>query len=299
MARRSWLCAAAAVWAISASGCTNLPDWALFGPLGGEPESRVPGGYYFSWRLSGDHRAGPLQVFDDGRSTWLQFSPDQALPAIFAREGQGDRLLHYRRHGPYVVLDGVRPLLVLRAGSLESRAERMAAAGSMQGAEAGMEPAAASPVVSNEPPTALAPSGSLAIASQAIAAPVEMPAGKQDALPSGSMIEAALPEPLPKRASRAPIFQVSPQDGNIRLALRRWAASSGWTFEAEHWAVDVDIPIVGSAVFSLEFDQAVQQLLASTELSDRPLQPCFYANKVLRVVPYAQNCDRSAPLEQA
>lgn len=96
-----------------------------------------------------------------------------------------------------------------------------------------------------------------------------------------------------------PAYRVSPQDGNIRLALGRWAASSGWTFEAEHWAVDVDIPIAGSAAFELEFDEAVQQLLASTELSDRPLQPCFYANKVLRVVPYAQSCDRSAPLERA
>jgi len=295
MARRSWLCAAAAVWAISVSGCTNLPDWALFGPLGGEPEPGVPGGYDFSWRLSGDHRAGPLQVFDDGRSTWLQFLPDQALPAIFAREERGDRLLHYRRHGPYVVLDGVWPLLVLRAGSLESRVERMAAPGPVHGADTGVALQAGSPAVPNE----LAASTTAASSEpSAIASPVDMPAGKQGAPRSGSMSEALL-EPLPKRASRAPLFQVSPQDGNIRLALRRWAASSGWTFEAEHWAVDVDIPIVGSAVFSLEFDQAVQQLLASTELSDRPLQPCFYANKVLRVVPYAQNCDRTAPPEQA
>jgi len=34
-------------------------------------------------------------------------------------------------------------------------------------------------------------------------------------------------------------------------------------------------------------------LLASTELGDRPLRPCFYSNKVVRVVPYAQVCDRT------
>lgn len=296
MARRSWLCAAAVVWAISVSGCTSLPDWALFGPSGGEPEPSVPGGYDFSWRLSGDHRAGPLQVFDDGHSTWLQFSPEQAVPAIFAREERGDRLLHYRHHGPYIVLDGVWPLLVLRAGSLESRIERLADQGATHGADAGAASVPAdSPAVSTEPSALTAAASSEA---SGIALPVETSVVRQEAPRSGSMSEAP-PGPLPLRASSASLFRVSPQDGNIRLALRRWAASSGWTFEAEHWAVDVDIPIVGSAVFSLEFDQAVQQLLASTELSDRPLQPCFYANRVLRVVPYAQNCDRSAPLEQA
>jgi hypothetical protein len=39
---------------------------------------------------------------------------------------------------------------------------------------------------------------------------------------------------------------------------------------------------------------AVRHLLAATELSERPLQPCFYSNQVLRVVPYAQACDRTA-----
>jgi hypothetical protein len=34
-------------------------------------------------------------------------------------------------------------------------------------------------------------------------------------------------------------------------------------------------------------------LIEATELSDRPLQPCFYANQVLRVVPLAEACDRT------
>jgi len=38
----------------------------------------------------------------------------------------------------------------------------------------------------------------------------------------------------------------------------------------------------------------VRALLAATELSERPVQPCFYANQVLRVVAYTQTCDRSA-----
>jgi len=82
------------------------------------------------------------------------------------------------------------------------------------------------------------------------------------------------------------------------MALSRWARTAGWTFEADHWAVDADIPIVGSATFHSGFELAVQDLVASTELADRPLQPCFYANRVLRIVPYAQSCDRTAALPE-
>src|SRR3546814_5795344 len=79
-----------------------------------------------------------------------------------------------------------------------------------------------------------------------------------------------------------PVYDVSPLDQNIRRALMRWADTAGWTFGAAHWTVDIDIPIVGSARFESGFKQAVQALLASTELGGSPLQACFYSNKVLR-----------------
>src|SRR5690606_17184447 len=92
----------------------------------------------------------------------------------------------------------------------------------------------------------------------------------------------------------APIghFAVSPADLTMRQALERWASQSSWTFSPEHWAVDVDIPVVGQASFHTDFKSAVRELLAATEMGDRPLQPCFYSNRVLRVVSYAQACDR-------
>ncbi len=92
---------------------------------------------------------------------------------------------------------------------------------------------------------------------------------------------------------------VSPDDKHLRAVLSRWAHTAGWTFEAEHWVVDADIPIVGSAHFESGFKLAVQDLVASTELADRPLQPCFYSNRVLRIVPYAQLCDRTANLSES
>jgi hypothetical protein len=90
-----------------------------------------------------------------------------------------------------------------------------------------------------------------------------------------------------------PFFSVSHNDLHLRQALTRWAGLSGWRFEPEHWAVDIDIPLSASAKFSDDFVASVQALLASTELSDRPLQPCFYSNQVLRIVPVAEPCDRT------
>jgi hypothetical protein len=93
-------------------------------------------------------------------------------------------------------------------------------------------------------------------------------------------------------------YDVSPADENLRVVLTRWARAAGWTFEPEHWAVDADIPVAGSARFNATFKVAVQRLVASTELADQPLQPCFYSNKVLRIVPYAQVCDRTKSLAE-
>ncbi|WP_262393781.1 toxin co-regulated pilus biosynthesis Q family protein, partial [Bordetella pertussis] len=80
----------------------------------------------------------------------------------------------------------------------------------------------------------------------------------------------------------------APPDLTLRAVLARWARAAGWTFEAEHWALDVDIPLAGKAELPGDFKTAVRALLAATELSERPAQPCFYANRVLRVVPLAQ-----------
>ena len=110
--------------------------------------------------------------------------------------------------------------------------------------------------------------------------------------PSLQIVASAQPAPVVSSVQQK-IFTVSPADAHLRQALTRWASLSGWRFEAEHWAVDIDIPLSASASFSDDFVTSVQTLVASTELSDRPLQPCFYANHVLRIVPIAEPCDRT------
>lgn len=94
-------------------------------------------------------------------------------------------------------------------------------------------------------------------------------------------------------APARPDFYIGVHDPNLREALHRWAAQAGWTFAPEHWDVDVDIAISGEAGFHGSFQDAVQDVLSSTELAERPLRPCFYSNQVLRVVSYTQSCDRS------
>lgn len=111
----------------------------------------------------------------------------------------------------------------------------------------------------------------------------------------------SMPTPLPAPVSFAlpPTagFAASRRDSTIRDVLVRWAAASGWAHDAEHWSVDKDHPVEGAAgpdVFGYEFKAAVRTLLASTENSDLPVQPCFYTNRVLRVIPRSASCDRAA-----
>ncbi|WP_406940453.1 TcpQ domain-containing protein, partial [Bordetella pertussis] len=61
-----------------------------------------------------------------------------------------------------------------------------------------------------------------------------------------------------------PRFRAAPPDLTLRAVLARWARAAGWTFEAEHWALDVDIPLAGKAELPGDFKTAVRALLAAT-----------------------------------
>ncbi|MCK4118399.1 TcpQ domain-containing protein [Ralstonia nicotianae] len=84
---------------------------------------------------------------------------------------------------------------------------------------------------------------------------------------------------------------MSPADGNYRLLVEAWAAKAGWTAAA--WELDQDVPLGGSATFAGDFKSATRQALAATELTDYVVKPCFYSNKVVRVVKNTTKCDIS------
>lgn len=264
-------------WALllSAGGCTALGDGIFGGPGAG-------GRYDFNWQLSGDAAVAPLQVFASDAQVWMQFGAGQEVPAIFAGTPQGDRLVAWRRQGPYVVVDGAWPALTMRGGRYVARAARVGASSYAFAPQPSVS--AAAPAAAVAPDASVASIASVApVATSAAAASVAAPS-----LPPGAAASA------PRAGASTSGFQAGPPEMTLRAVLAKWAQAAGWTFQSQHWAVEVDIPLAGSAEFGSDFKQAVRALLASTELTERPVQPCFYTNRVLRVVPYTQACDRSA-----
>ena len=208
----------------------------------------------FSWRLSGDRAVAPLQVFSDSTHTWLQWQTGQLLPAIFGLTEAGEQLVTYERRGPYAKLEGAWTRLVFRGAHQQAQARRVSSSAASQ-----LGTVTSSPSLSQPPPT-----------------PQSIPVSAETI-----------------KATAQPFYAVTGTDVNLRQTLARWSGLSGWRFQAEHWAVDVDIPLTATANFSDDFVGSVRALIEATELSDRPLQPCFYANQVLRVVPLAEACDRT------
>src|SRR3546814_12005512 len=88
-------------------GFAGMHDWPSFVRERLGAGNDVAGQFNFAWMLSGDRAVAPLQVFDDGRRTWLQFAARQPVPASFQHGTKGDRPLAYVQEGPSVVLSGV------------------------------------------------------------------------------------------------------------------------------------------------------------------------------------------------
>lgn len=89
----------------------------LFGvlPAVGADSARV-GAYDFSYLMSGDTRARPVQVFDDGRSTYFQFRAGEPVPAIFAARDGAPALVVPTLEGPYVRVPELHGRFVLQVG---------------------------------------------------------------------------------------------------------------------------------------------------------------------------------------
>ena len=142
-------------------------------------------------------------------------------------------------------------------------------------------PASASVASSTHPAAVVASSAPAAVVAPSAPVAVVAPAP----------VVVAPPKPF---VPAIPTWKVGPNDKTIREALKGWTRAAGWTFEPEHWAVPVDIPITAGATFSGDFKTAARQLIGTTELGATPLQPCFYTNRVVRVVPINEVCDPSS-----
>ncbi len=261
------------------ASCTTLPDW-LHTPGQGAAIDDEVAVFNFDWHLSGDPSVAPIQVFDNDRQTWLQFQPDQILPAVFEHTSRGERPLPFTRRGDYLVLDGVWQSLSFRGGNLSATASRQ---------QPDSKPSdSLNTVQESADPDVTAQSADL-----------DESVTKQSLAPSkpevSSEVQALTASSFERRPfSEKPSFDLSYDDATLRHALQRWAKQADWTFAPEHWSVDVDIPVSAQAEFGDHFKPAVQNLLAATSLGEYPVQPCFYSNRVLRVVAASRACDRGA-----
>jgi type IV secretion system protein VirB9 len=93
---------------------TALPEPALLANTATNP-----------YTLKGEATLRPLRVSDDGQKTYIEWRDDQALPAVFALNAQGEEetVDGYMRQG-VMVIDRVYPKLVFRIGKRSAEASR-------------------------------------------------------------------------------------------------------------------------------------------------------------------------------
>lgn len=104
----------------------------------------------------------------------------------------------------------------------------------------------------------------------------------------------AIPQADPEPVILKEIWKISPDDRTVRQALARWAGKAGWTFGPDQWEVNFDLPIQAPAEFeAASFQEATQALSQAVAMTESPIRPCFYGNRVLRVVPFTRSCNRS------
>ena len=90
------------------------------------PESVLPPGSATRlYLLKGEASLRPSRVSDDGAKTYIEWQDDQALPAVFAVNAQGEEetIDSYMRQG-VMVIDRVYPKLIFRIGKRSALASR-------------------------------------------------------------------------------------------------------------------------------------------------------------------------------
>lgn len=79
----------------------------------------------WEYRVTGNRAVRPSRIVDDGAKTFVEFHPDQALPAVFGigPTGGEEVVAGYMRDGVFVI-DRVYPALVFRIDQAQATAQR-------------------------------------------------------------------------------------------------------------------------------------------------------------------------------
>jgi hypothetical protein len=73
----------------------------------------------FEYMIQGEGKGRPLQVFDDGQRTYLQYRATEDIPAFISI--QSGQLLYPKQDGPYTVLAGLQRDFVAQTGATSIR----------------------------------------------------------------------------------------------------------------------------------------------------------------------------------
>ncbi|MGH6785518.1 MAG: TrbG/VirB9 family P-type conjugative transfer protein [Novosphingobium sp.] len=94
----------------------------------GPAPAAVPAGSVGRYKISGTKALRPSRIGDDGVRTYLEWAPDQALPAVFALNPLGGEEMvdGYMRGGVFTI-DRIHPRLVFRIDKKSAKAERVGA----------------------------------------------------------------------------------------------------------------------------------------------------------------------------
>ncbi|MAZ38496.1 MAG: P-type conjugative transfer protein VirB9 [Legionellales bacterium] len=78
----------------------------------------TPADYNWNYSFSGARSIMPIHVYDDGKFTYFEMQPHQAVPAIFAVDDkQGhESVVNFRTKGNYLVVERLAPQFTLRNG---------------------------------------------------------------------------------------------------------------------------------------------------------------------------------------
>lgn len=91
---------------------------AAFAPFG-SMASGLPG-FDFAYEIGGDRKVAPIQVFDDGHHTYLQWPTAFVLPSVTVTLN-GKRVSPIAGSSPYFVVAGVGSQLEIRGGAIVAR----------------------------------------------------------------------------------------------------------------------------------------------------------------------------------
>ena len=86
-----------------------------------------------AYAMKGEISLRPAKVLDDGSRTYIEWGPDQALPAVFALSalGEEETVDTYMRGG-VMVIDRVYARLIFRIGKYKAQATRRSSAQQVQ-----------------------------------------------------------------------------------------------------------------------------------------------------------------------